>query len=1075
MSKRLKRNFRSVNLEADFGNPDNLSEVILTESFKRVVADTLRVFQDGQQAAFTWTGPYGAGKSTMLLVLAHLLSQTFSPKTNAEKKFSSSISREFSDLIAPGWRVVTITSGTEGIRETIAQKLADTSSTKASQKVNNKRLLKDIKTASNEAPLAILVDEFGKALEAAAHSNTSELYFIQELAELAARSERRILFIGTLHQSFSAYAPTNNEKALKEWAKISGRLSNLILAPSAKEQAILLSKAIDAKAAPDDYSLVAQQASNQFGSSTEQKSNFITGCYPLSPLLATIVGPLFRRSFAQGQRSIFAFLQSDETGSFRHFLRHRQEQDLYGFLELFGYLKTNFDYALSSSTDSSEWAAICFSYVRATDLDLPKEQIELVLGIGFVDWLQSESFIKTDNHVLQLLGPKYQGALDEHLSTLKDKSLIIYRQHQDKYALFAGSDFNIDDAVAHHKDISRGAFSTTLSNLTAPLLVPGKHYHTTGTSRPFKQVYISIAELSKIVKMVSPTAFIIFHLVADNERTFNEFENEIQEIIKLSKQCPFLIAYSPESQDLAIAVSELAALKSILASNEDVNNDVVARAEIRKRIEMHEGAIHSAQMNLLHTSTWWGQCSLGLNLSRSEVGQLLSKSADNYFPSTPVIKSELLNRDKPSSAAASARNMLMQALLDKPEQENLGFQGLPPEAALYRIFLHSNKLHEPKAVSGKHFKTSSATNPNLSKMFQAAEQLLKEKPGAEVTMASVYGLWEDKPFGVKKGPLPLFGLVFVLANWDQIGFYRNGIFCTALTQADYEALIKSPNNIVIKYIDQSNERAAVMEMISQGLNYVGHTPVENTSSAIELARALVSFFDGLPEWSKRTSRVSNTCQKLSAILANANDPERLLFKDIPTIVKEHKANGADNPLGELLAEPVNAYKQLLADFHATILRGLKIAKTEPVQKIKQTLHDVTEKTGDFTIDALIARLKSYDGSDSSLEGIIALSCSKPPMMWRDDVMTQATLNLSKMCQQIFDFSLHHKETANGSFTFIDSSSSEDMTTTTILLDPKNQKDVEALIQKIEQTYVKQGKEASIVQQALARLLKKYCD
>ena len=90
-------------------------------------------------------------------------------------------------------------------------------------------------------------------------------------------------------------------------------------------------------------------------------------------------------------------------------------------------------------------------------------------------------------------------------------------------------------------------------------------------------------------------------------------------------------------------------------------------------------------------------------------------------------------------------------------------------------------------------------------------------------------------------------------------------------------------------------------------------------------------------------------------------------------------------------------------------------------------------------------------------------------------MTQATLNLSQMCQQIFDFSLHHKETANGSFTFIDSSSSEDMTTTTILLDPKNQKDVEALIQKIEQTYVKQGTEASVVQQALARLLKKYCD
>jgi hypothetical protein len=46
----------------------------------------------------------------------------------------------------------------------------------------------------------------------------------------------------------------------------------------------------------------------------------LTACYPLHPLTALVLGPLFRR-LAQNERSLFAFLASSEPFGFQEFLR----------------------------------------------------------------------------------------------------------------------------------------------------------------------------------------------------------------------------------------------------------------------------------------------------------------------------------------------------------------------------------------------------------------------------------------------------------------------------------------------------------------------------------------------------------------------------------------------------------------------------------------------------------------------------------------------------------------------------------------------------------------------------------
>src|SRR5690606_5619534 len=91
--------------------------------------------------------------------------------------------------------------------------------------------------------LIIFLDEMGKLLESAALQN-GDIYFLQQLAETAARSQGRLIVIGTLHQAFEEYAQRLSRDIRDEWTKIQGRFVDLVVNAAGEEQLDLLARAI---------------------------------------------------------------------------------------------------------------------------------------------------------------------------------------------------------------------------------------------------------------------------------------------------------------------------------------------------------------------------------------------------------------------------------------------------------------------------------------------------------------------------------------------------------------------------------------------------------------------------------------------------------------------------------------------------------------------------------------------------------------------------------------------------------------------------------------------------------------
>ena len=89
--------------------------------------------------------------------------------------------------------------------------------------------ISDYAVRHGSSGLLLVLDELGKFLEyASLHPERDDVYVLQRLAEAAARSGDRPLFvIGLLHQGFDAYAEPLPTASRLEWEKVAGRYEEI--------------------------------------------------------------------------------------------------------------------------------------------------------------------------------------------------------------------------------------------------------------------------------------------------------------------------------------------------------------------------------------------------------------------------------------------------------------------------------------------------------------------------------------------------------------------------------------------------------------------------------------------------------------------------------------------------------------------------------------------------------------------------------------------------------------------------------------------------------------------------------
>ncbi|MBK79536.1 MAG: ATP-binding protein [Gammaproteobacteria bacterium] len=859
--------------------------------------------------------------------------------------------------------------------------------------------------ARSKGGVLVVVDEMGKYLESAS-SQGADIHFFQELAEAAGRCPGRLVVVGILHQGFEHYAARLGREVQDEWAKVQGRYVDIPIVTASDEVIDLIGRAIDADIDhPGSLPVakkIAQAIRRRRPGSPSDLAERLDACWPLHPATAALLGPVSRRRFGQNERSVFGFLSSREPEGFQEFLRAaaRDSDTTYDPARLWDYLKINLEPAILASPDGHRWAQAAEALERCESKGT-ELHIRVAKSIALIDLFRNGSGLVPEPDVLYAsFRDASKRQVDQALADLEVWSVAVFRKHLNAWAIYAGSDFDINEAVEIATSATDGFDLRRLKELAhlQPLLAK-EHYHRTGTLRWFDTDLVSLDELEHAVASYrarrgsSGTFMLAIPAAQDSE---SEAHTLARNASTLASGYPAAIGVPRNAWLIRDLGSELVALEDVRTSRPELEGDAIARREIVARVAAISAQLEEELRAAFGQAMWYLDGEAHDERGTRALSQLVSHLADQTYASAPVIHSELVNREKPSSNSQAAVRVLLHAMVNQRHQPRLGIEGYPAERGLYSTLLESAGMHrEIHGQLGFCGPSRSKVGRTFRPMWREAERILKS--GDElIALSAIYEAWSAPPFGVRRGVLPIYGLAFVLANESSIAVYADGVFQPELDDFLADRLLQDESQISLRYVEPDAEKDASLIELADAIGAItGNRP---TSEPLAVARALVEFVFRLPNWTRRTSSVSSTAQSIRRILLNADDPHRTLFTDLPEAIGHHDATSFGFALGQVLQELADAHGSMIQDLQAHMLDALGHTGAE-VRELWGRANAILGTSGDLRLDAFVTRIAEFDGTQESMEAIAGLVLDKPVRDWSDLDPNKAAIELADLAQR----------------------------------------------------------------------------
>ena len=1061
---------RSVHLERDFYTKENvLDGYILTVTAREMLSRVISTLENGATSkAWSITGPYGSGKSAFALFAAKLLGD---PNTSITQQAldllkcgdvplyerltstngnGQSLS-DFCPVLISGERAPLSTALLRGLENGL-KTFGISSSSSLRQKTR-----KLLKTAANNTPLQaseitnlfesatraikkkegqgllLVIDELGKFLEYAAQYPTQgDVFVLQTLAEFATRSEQTpLLFLTILHQAFEQYANKFAKSQQEEWAKVQGRFEDIAFVEPTEQVLRLIGSAIERTSEdkvenlslPNEFDLKPNQLNeNEF-------NKLLKNCLPLHPIVALVIDPIFRR-FAQNERSLFAFLSSNEPYGLQDFLATQHcngnFSPLFSIANLYDYLKTNMGHRLYASHNGKKWAEIESALDRLPDPSpLP---IQLIKTIGVLNIVgEVIPNLKASEQLLcYALDNSAEGFNNEFntaLATLKERSIAIYRLYNKAYALWEGSDVDIEAKLreAERYIDTQGSLATDLSRyLPTRPLVARRHLFETGTLRYFNVRYTDLENFdANLEDSLEDADGLVLYALPTNEHEVKQL-NEKAISPKLTKREEVLIAIPRAISTLQDTVTQLASLRWVSENTPELEGDAVARDELSVQQTQAEQEVSHRLTAIFGGAkkdicTWYhkGQFVDTINSQRTR-NSYLSKLCDGTYNKTPIIQNELINRRKISGAATTARKKLIQRMLEEGDKKDLGITGYPAEMSIYRSLLWNTEIHrEIKGALGFHPPKTTDEN-RMAPTWEAIEKFLAECEGDRQPVENLYQRLKEPPLGLREGPLPILLCAAILHYKTEVALYENGSFIADWSMPVFERLLKAPQQFELKRFRLAGPRADLLAQLLQLLNQ----PIETEKpDLLTVVAPLMRFIAQLPKYTLSTEELSHNAKNLRKTVLNAREPDELLFKQLPeafgfsafgvqATTNSKLISDFFDTLQDALSELEQAYEVLLNSIEQMLVKAFTL--TPSTEELRAELVDRAEPLLAITVET---DLKGFlvqvcsGGHDfySWLEAIATYLAKKPPVSWIDLDKARFESNLAQLARKFKHF------------------------------------------------------------------------
>jgi len=1029
----------SVRLDAVEQNyTDFLSSIIVHGTLTSTLSTVARELYGSEQRAFTVTGPYGSGKSTFAGLLSGLVDRDAAIRSAALSKFNGNpelqemVAKVFSTTPGKGWGVVRhvcgLTAPAQAIAESVQSSLANKKVRTKSQFLTDAQCLESIKVTLQSAEgkfdgVLILLDELGKALDFQANAD-ADLYFFQELADLAQRSAIPIVIVGFLHQAFSQYAKGKNALTQQEWAKIQGRYRDLSFNPTVDESLILIGDSIEKSskintALRKKFSVLIERIVSQYPK-VSNSSDAILSSLPIDPMVSILLGPMSRRRFSQNERSIFGFLASSERFGFRWFLEHQwssKELPLYGPDLLWAYLEANLGHLITSSPDGKAWLEAQDAIHRSEGLsrELSRDLTTVVALITIFG--QTYQLFATKSLIVSYysalgFSPK---DINSTISELESSSVVIYRKKHDAYFIFQGSDIDINGLIIDEMEAIRDGVSWAHECETPTHFLASSHYHQTGSMRWAATQFVEKPSDLELVNQArtpkSGEAFSTFTLIAGslNAKLLKE----------LSRTYSELVIGSPLSiEKLKILAIEVIAIRKIFKREAKLAHDHIATKELTARLNDNKNSIADELDHLFNQVQWFHN---GNKLPKASLSNLASLVAWSTFSESPKVINELVNRSKPSGSANSATNKLMLAMLKNDSVEDLGFDqsSFPPEKGIYLSVLKSKGWHR-KSTLGYRFESTWDESDDIQllegKILWAAGYNFIRSAETAVTLQELYHFWMSPPYGLTLGLCRIYGLALLKSLEGKVAFYdkdstQSFVFIPELDEVIVEKMHKHAHEVAVRFF----EIDSIQNNLVRSIATAAELQHRDDPNLLELAKHIVKIIHTLPSWVKKTSgeafvgettgfQLSKEAKALRNSALRANDPYKLVLEDIPNIFKVTVGAKSTTKNIEVLSSKLKSAIDELTSQHKLLIDGFMTIVSQELSAEFDLLlalrcDEVAKTAHRPAIKEFASRLAGFIRGKSSFEWVVSAALGTAERNWTDKHIHNGLHEIYNLCRQ----------------------------------------------------------------------------
>ncbi len=1000
---------RSIRLDADLGRADALEGYICHDTAHMVLESMTKQLAESNQRAFTWTGPYGGGKSSLALILASALSSDAALRRKAQGKLKANEIPYFNKAfpVRHGWLVIPVVGKRGNVVHEISESYYRFISKKNIGK-NRKALattvIKSLCNAASESKydgVLLILDEMGKFLEASA-SGGDDVYFFQELAEEAARAKGKVVVVGILHQSFNQYAARLGLDSRDDWAKVQGRYVDIPLVAASDEVVDLLGRTIECDYKHDSSltaaSTVAESIINRRPQIGDGFANRLDKCWPLHPTMAALLGPASKRQFGQNERSTFGFLASVEPYGFKEYLNSQTTAgwEWYGPDKYWDFLRANLEPAILASPDGHRWAQASEA-VERTEARGKALHVILIKSIATIDLFRNGSGLAAETEILNSLSLSFtKKEIQDSLEDLSRWKIAVFRKHVGAWSVFEGSDFDIDSAVSDIRGTMAGLdLDVLVKHSTLYPVVAKRHYYDTGTLRWMGVALCHLGDVENYVAEYNPTSgeFGQFLIVLPGQNITSQSARKKIGSLAINPHRPIALGIPTNYAKIYDLGVELVALQLLQEKRPELEGDSVARREVAARVGSVRANLEQELRNAFSQTQWFFPNEIAQNCS-CNIASIASQIADKLFKQSPRLWSELVNRDSLSSNAVKARKELLYRMLSHEREKNLGIEGYPAERGLYETLLRITGLHQycEELKCWRFAPPSDGPSKPFVWLWKKTFGFF-DKANQRVQLKDIYSEWKKQPLGIRNGVHPILFFAFLLSHKETLAIYKDGMFLADISTADIDECLQDPNRFSLQKVLINQHKADILRGIGQILAKLDGQKV--SSDPLETARALVAMVLALPLWVRRTQQLSKRAMEIRDILLKANDPHKVLFVDLVTLFDAQTTESYVKALREPLTELATAYNKMIFQIANQMMAALDVTP-DTYEHLKQRAATVAGITGDLRLESFLARLTNYEGKLEQIEDILSLAANKPPRDWNDRDIDCALLAIAEL-------------------------------------------------------------------------------